>query len=97
MAGGFLRHRVKIEPIETEVQRKLGELNVPIVQNQAYKDFARECYSALKKYYRKNPLLLTQRFAEIMKTWKAQGLKEEILEKVKEIVISPFEPLKQKT
>ncbi len=90
MAGGFLRHRVKIEPIEAEVQKKLGELNVPIVHNQAYKDCTREYYSALKKYYHKDPLLLTQRFVEIMKSWKAQGLNEEILEIVKETAIRIF-------
>jgi hypothetical protein len=92
MGTGFLKYRVKIEPIEAKVQKKLGELNVPIVYNQAYKDFVRECYSALKKYYRKNPLLLTQRFAEIMKSWQAQGLKEEVLLKVKDLIIAHFEP-----
>jgi len=92
MAGGFVRYRVKIEPIEAEVQKKLGELNVPIVYNQAYKDFVRECYSALKKYYHKDPALLTQRFAEIMKSWQAQGLKEDILLIIKDIIIAHFEP-----
>jgi transcriptional regulator with XRE-family HTH domain len=95
MGTGFLRYRVKIEPIEAKVQKKLGELNVPIAYNQAYKDFIRECYSALKKYYRKNPLLLTQRFAEIMKSWQAQGLKEEVLLTIKDIIIAHFEPPKQ--
>jgi len=90
MSVGFAQHRVMIEPIEAGVQKLLGELSAPLYSNQFYKAFARECYSALKKYYHKDPLLLTQRLAEIMKTWKVQGLTEEILEKVKEITIRAF-------
>jgi transcriptional regulator with XRE-family HTH domain len=91
----FGKYRLIIEPLEAEVQKKLGELNVPIAHNQAYKDFTRECFSALKKYYHKDQLLLTQRFAEIMKSWQAQGLKEEVLLIIKDIVIAHFEPAKQ--
>ncbi len=93
MAGSFLRYRIKIEPIETEVQKKLGEYNVPIAQNQAYKDFVRECYSALKKYYHKDPSLLTQKFAEITKAWKQMGLKDEVMEKVKDTTISVYKEI----
>jgi transcriptional regulator with XRE-family HTH domain len=96
MAGSFLRYRVKIEPIEAEVQKKLGELNVPIAQNQAYKDFVRECYKAFKKYYLKDPSLLTQKFSEITKTWKQMGLDEEVMEKVKEIAIRLYKELTSK-
>ena len=96
MGTGFLRYRVKIEPIETKVQKLLGELNVPIAYNQAYKDFVRECYSALKKCYHKDPLLLTQRFAEIMKNWQKQGLQEEILLTIKDLIIAHFAPMKIK-
>ena len=46
----FGKHWIAIEPIEAEIQKKLGELGVPIVSNQGYKDFARECYSVFKKY-----------------------------------------------
>ncbi|MEO0091153.1 MAG: helix-turn-helix domain-containing protein [candidate division WOR-3 bacterium] len=45
----FGKYRIKIEPIEDEIQKKLGELNVPIAHNLAYKDFGLECYKALKK------------------------------------------------
>jgi len=93
MAGSFLRYRVKIEPIEAEVQKKLGELNVPIAQNQGYKDFVRECYSALKKYYLKDQFLLTQKFIEIKKAWRQMGLNEEVMEKVKEMVIKIYKEL----
>jgi transcriptional regulator with XRE-family HTH domain len=88
----FGRYRLKIEPIEAEVQKILGELNVPIVLNQAYKDFARQCYSEFKKYYAKDPLILDQRLSKIMKYWKEQGLNENILEAVKKIIIKHFSP-----
>ena len=126
MGTGFLKYRVKIEPIdpapfykmsgdktisfecditqpdkrggvEAEVQRLLGNLNVPIVQNQAYKDFVRECYKALKKELKiKVPFDYTDSkkitmFVEIIKRWKVQGLKEEVLEIIKEIVISKLQ------
>ena len=95
MAGEFLRYRVKIEPIEAEVQKKLGELNVPIVQNQAYKNFTRECYQAIKKYLRKDQLLLKQRFAEIRRTYKAQELKEYVLLQIREMIVSKFQPAEE--
>jgi transcriptional regulator with XRE-family HTH domain len=91
MAGEFLRYRVKIEPIEAEVQKKLGELKVPIVHNQAYKNFIRESFQALKKYFHKDKLLLKQRFAEIIRTYKAQGLKEEVLLPLKDIILRYIE------
>lgn len=93
MAGEFLRYRVKIELIEAAVQKKLGEYNVPIAQNQAYKDFVRECYSALKKYYLQDQSLLTQKFKEITKTWKRMGLNEEVMEKVKETTTRVYQEL----
>jgi len=117
MGTGFLRYRVKIEPIETKVQKKLGELNVPIAYNQAYKDFTRECYKALKREFRKKvpfdytdskkittmgetnvsnrcnqKTSLESSFDKIIKRWQAQGLKEEVLLKVKELIIAHFEP-----
>ena len=79
--------------VEAEVQKKLGELNVPIAQNQAYKDFVRECYKAIKKYYPKDPPLLTQKFTEITKAWKQMGLNEGVMEKVKEITLRVYKEL----
>jgi len=93
MAGEFLKYRVKIEPIEAEVQKLLGELNAPIALNQAYKDFTRECYKALRKYYQ-DPALLKQKLAEIKRWWIENKLNPEVLEKVKEIVIRTYLPKK---
>ncbi len=90
MTGEFLRYRIKIELIEAAVQKKLGKLNVPIFSNQAYKNFTREYVSALKKY-RTKPLLLTQRFAEMKRTYLVQGLQEEVLVQLKEIITGLIE------
>ncbi|MCX7785913.1 MAG: helix-turn-helix domain-containing protein [candidate division WOR-3 bacterium] len=90
MAGEFLKYRIKIEPIEEQVQKKLGELVVPTIYNQAYKDFARECFSVFKKFYHKDPMRLTQRLTEIKKIWQAKGLNEEVMDAIKEIVIQGF-------
>lgn len=88
----FGKYRIMIEPIEAEVHKKLGELNIPIAQNLVYKDFTHECFSALKKYYHKDQSLLTQRFAEILRSWQAQGLKEEVMLQIKEMIIAHFKP-----
>jgi hypothetical protein len=94
MAGEFLRYRVKIEPIEAEVQKKLGELNVPVAYNQAYKDFTRECYKALRKYLDQDPQLLKQKLAEIKRWWIENKLDPEVLEQVKETAIRTYLPKK---
>ena len=83
----FGKYRIDIEPIENEIQKKLGELGAPIVNNQAYKDFARACFSTVKKYHN-NQSLLTKQLNDIINFWRAQGLKEDVLEVIKNIVIS---------
>jgi len=50
MSVDFGKHRAIIEPMENEVQKLLGELNAPLYSNQFYKDFVRECYSAIRKF-----------------------------------------------
>jgi transcriptional regulator with XRE-family HTH domain len=100
----FGKYRIIIEPIEAEVQKKLGEINVPIAQNQAYKDFARECYSAIRKFTtRRAPAKSRQtrneeslkeisalriKLNQIIEKWVKEGLDRETMEIVKEIVIS---------
>jgi transcriptional regulator with XRE-family HTH domain len=49
MAKDFGRYRANIEPIEREITILLGDSGEPIINNQYYKAFARECYSALQK------------------------------------------------
>ncbi len=114
MARKFLAYRIQIEPIEAEVQKKLSELGVPTLYHQGYKDFCRECFSLIKKFYQKKPknqteaklisitdnkastsslysnLNLIQKVTELIKKWKTLGLKEEVLQIVKDIVISHF-------
>ncbi|MEO0092072.1 MAG: helix-turn-helix transcriptional regulator [candidate division WOR-3 bacterium] len=87
MAKEFLKYRTEIEPIEDRVQKKVSELSVPTVYNQAYKDFARECFSVLKKFYPKDPKQLTEQLERITKTWEQKGLNVEVMDIVKQIVL----------
>jgi len=64
MVIGFLKYRAMIEQVETEVHKLLNELQVPFSQYFAYKDFARESFSSLRKLYYKDQLLLSQRLTE---------------------------------
>ncbi len=93
MASGFLNYRVIIEQVEFEVHKLLNDLMVSESLFLAYKDYARACYSALKKSYIKDPSLLTQKFAEIKRAWKLMGLNEEVMEKVKETTVRVYKVL----
>ena len=90
MASGFLKYRVIIEQVEFEVHKLLNDLMVSESLFLAYKDYARTCYSALKKSYIKDPSLLTQKFAEIKRAWKPMGLNEEVMDKVKETTVRAY-------
>ncbi len=84
MAIGFTKYRIKIEEIETAVHKTLCELGVQPPWFALYKDFAREYYKTLKRYYGKSDL--SPRLGEIVKKWVKEGLKEEILVKVREVI-----------
>ena len=101
MAIGFLKHRVVIEPIEREITILLGDSGEPIINNQYYKAFARECYSAIRKA--NMPQMDTDKNQEkssvnirglnldkIIEKWVEKGLKREILEQVKEIPLKYY-------
>jgi hypothetical protein len=90
MVIGFLKYRVMIEQVETEVHKLLNELQVPFAFYQSYKDFARQCFSNLKKLYFKDQSLLSQRFTESIKMWQRMKLDENVLQKAKEITIKQF-------
>jgi hypothetical protein len=93
MVIGFLKYRVMIEQVETEVHKLLNDLQAPISQYHLYKDFARECFSHLRKLYFKDQSLLSQRFAQTIRGWKEAKLDEDVLEKVKETTIRVFQNL----
>ncbi len=76
MVIGFLKYRVMIEQVETEVHKLLNELEVPFALFQGYKDFARQCFSNLKKLYYKDQALLSQRFKESIIMWQRMNLDE---------------------
>jgi hypothetical protein len=89
MAIGFTKYRIKIERIEAEVHKVLCELGVPSSWFVLYKDFARECYRAFKQYWGKP--ILNQKLTEIITRWVKEGLKENVLLKVKDATIKVIE------
>ena len=94
MAVKYLRSRIKIEPIEAEVSKFLAEHNLKDnVLYNSYMNFARVCYSKIRKFHIKNPLLLKQHLAETTRAWLESGLKSEKMDKIKEIVIYHFEQI----
>jgi len=101
MAKDFGIYRANIEPIEREITLLLGDSGEPIINNQYYKAFARECYSAIRKA--NMPQMNTDEKQEkspvnncgvnldkIIEKWVEKGLKREILEKVKEIPLKYY-------
>ena len=90
MAIGFTKYRIRIEKIEAEVHKLLCELSVPTPWFALYKGFTRECYRVLKKYYGKNQELLNKTLADIIERWKKEGLKDDVLLKLKDKIISVF-------
>ncbi|MEO0093186.1 MAG: hypothetical protein ABIK67_02875, partial [candidate division WOR-3 bacterium] len=93
MAIGFAKYWITIEEIETAVHKTLCELGVQPPWFALYKDFAREYYKTLKRYYGK--LDLSPRLAEIVKRWKKEGLKEDILVKVSKVIEKMFEKISE--
>ena len=97
MAIGFTKYRIRIEQFEAEAHKLLCELGVPTPWFSLYKGFVRECFKALKKYYGKaEPEKLAESLNNIIKKWKKEGLKEDVLMKLKERILSVFASLRLK-
>lgn len=99
MSLRFGKHRAIIEPIEKEVTYLLGDSGEPYILNQYYKAFAREIYSTLRKIAPQKSLpansALNSKLQPIIDKWVKKGLKQEILEKIKEIPVKYFQsPMK---
>jgi transcriptional regulator with XRE-family HTH domain len=94
MAIGFTKYRIRIEKIEAEVHKLLCDLSVPTSWFASYKAFARESYRVLKKYYGKNQELLNKTLAEIIERWQKEGLKEDVLLKLKDKIILVFRKMR---
>jgi transcriptional regulator with XRE-family HTH domain len=94
MAIGFTKYRIRIEKIEAETHKLLCDLSVPTPWFALYKAFARECTRALKKYYGKNPELLDKNLTVIIERWQIEGLKKDVLTKLKDKIISVFGKMK---
>jgi transcriptional regulator with XRE-family HTH domain len=89
MAIGFTKYRIKIERIEAEVHKVLCELGVQTPMFVLYKDFARECYRTFKQHWGKP--ILNQKLTQIINRWVKEGLKEDVLLKVKDATIKVIE------
>ncbi|MDH5186424.1 MAG: helix-turn-helix domain-containing protein [candidate division WOR-3 bacterium] len=96
MAIGFTKYRIRIEKIEAETHKLLCELSVPTPWFALYKGFTRECYRVLKKYYGRNQELLNKTLFEIIERWQKEGLKEGVLLKLKDKIISVFGTMRLK-
>jgi len=97
MAIGFTKYRIRIEQIEAEVHKLLCELDVPTSWFASYKAFTRECYRALKKYYGKVAWeKMNEILDKIVNRWQKEGLKEDVLHKLKDKIISVFAALRLK-
>jgi hypothetical protein len=90
MAIGFTKYRIRIEKLEAEVHKLLCDLAVPTSWFASYKAFTRVCYRVLKKYYGIHQELLNKRLTNIIERWQKEGLKKEILLKLKDKIISVF-------
>ncbi len=94
MAMGFTKYRIRIEKIEAEVHKLLCDLSISTPFFALYKGYARECYKTLKKYYGKNLELLNKNLNEIIERWKKEGLKKDVLLKLKDKIISVFSKMR---
>lgn len=94
MAIGLTKYRIRIERIEAEAHQLLCELEVKTPWFSLYKDFTRECYQALKKYYGRNPEKLAQTFSELVRRWHKEGLEETILLKLRDKIITVFDKMR---
>jgi transcriptional regulator with XRE-family HTH domain len=94
MAIGFTKYRIMIERIEAGVHKLLCELGVPSPWFLSYKTFTRECVKVLRKYYLKNPEMLKKSLAQIIERWQKEGLKDDVLLKLKDKIISVFRTIR---
>jgi len=105
MAIGFTKYRIRIEQIEAEAHRLLCEMGVPTPLFSLYKDFVRECYQALKQHFGKmysEPVpkirgeTLEQTLNKIIRKWVKEGLKEDVLLKLKVRILLVFTSMRMK-
>lgn len=90
MAIEFAKYRIRIEKVEEEVHKILCDFAPGTYSFPFYKDCARAFFSALVKYYGKDQKQLNKKLTEIIRLGVGNGLKENILLRIKEKVISVF-------
>ncbi|MDH5186045.1 MAG: hypothetical protein OEW70_03165 [candidate division WOR-3 bacterium] len=92
--GKVLGCQIKIEIFEAAAHKLLCELEVKTSWFSLYKDFTRKCSQLLKRYYGKE--ILNRKLAELIQGWVKEGLKEDVLLKLKDKIISVFFDLRLK-
>jgi transcriptional regulator with XRE-family HTH domain len=105
MAIGLTKYRIIIEQFEAEAHKLLCEEGVPTPLFSLYKDFVRECYRAFKQHSGKmysEPVpkirgeTLEQTLNKIIQKWVKEGLKEDVLLKLKVRILSVFTTMRMK-
>ncbi len=81
---------IEIAIEKLEAHKLLCELGILPPWFASYKAFVRQSLKVLKKHYGKNQDLLNKNLSEIVEQWKKEGLKEEVLLKLKEKIIAVF-------
>ncbi|MCX8015633.1 MAG: helix-turn-helix domain-containing protein [candidate division WOR-3 bacterium] len=88
MAEKYLQARIKLAEVESAVSKILAQDIAPDnVWFNSYMNYARECYRYIRRLKQKNPSLLKQHLKQITDAWLRNGLKLEIMEKIKETVL----------
>ncbi len=90
MAKEFARYRMNIEKIEAAVHKILCDFAPGPHTFPFYKDCARAFFSALVKYYGKDQKKLNQKLSEIINYAVSNGLRKEILLKIKAKVLAEY-------
>ncbi|MEO0115745.1 MAG: helix-turn-helix transcriptional regulator [candidate division WOR-3 bacterium] len=90
MAKEFARYRMNIEKIEAAVHKILCDFAPGPHTFPFYKDCARAFFSALLKYYGKDQKKLNQKLSEIINYAVSNGLRKEILLKIKAKVLAEY-------
>jgi transcriptional regulator with XRE-family HTH domain len=95
MAIGFTKYRIVIERIEAEIHKLLCDSGVKTVWFVLYKDFAREFFQTLKKYYNQDTKIFAEKLKNIIDRWQKEGLPREILIQLQKKIESMVSPIKK--
>jgi transcriptional regulator with XRE-family HTH domain len=90
MVKKFAQYRADLEVLERKVTILLGDSEEPLIRNQFYKAYLRQCVRAIKKYYPTSEQELTSQLNEIMQKWQDKGLNEKYLVEIRNLALRYF-------